>query len=161
MRRLNILIWLGTASLVFVAGLLTGIHLASAKLREPIATTPLQVDFCSLAQNQEFFAGTQVVTTARLISNLEGAVLGSDSCPERSLPFRVLSDDACWKKISDDYYASPLNTEDFLVTLKAFVNGPPRSVSWFRRSNKQTEHPARGPALVTLNVERITNCTKN
>jgi len=155
--RLRILVWLAAASLAFVAGMVAGVHLG--RLSEPIATTPLLVDFCSLAKNQEFFAGTRVATTAKLSANFEGGVLGSDSCPESFLPFMGPSDDACWKRISTDYYTNGV-IADFLVTFEAFVRGPRGSVNWFRQSDKQNRGAAHRPPLVTLDVERITTCTR-
>jgi len=155
--RLGILMWLAIALLAFVAGMATGIRLS--RLSEPVAATPLVVDFCSLAKNQEFFTGTRVVTTAKLVGTIHGAVLDSDCQPELALPFEGPSNDACWEKISADYYANMFTT-DYLVTLEAFVRGPRRTVNWFHKSDKPMRDTAHRAPLVTLVVKRIANCAR-
>jgi len=148
--------WLAIALLAFVAGIARGIHLG--RLSQPIATTPLVVDFCSLAKNQQFFVRTRVVTTAELVGTIHGTVLESDCEQEIALPFEGPSSDACWEKINADYYARNSNIH-FQVTVEAFVRGPRRSVNWFHQSNTSKKDPFHSPPLVTLIVDRIANCS--
>jgi hypothetical protein len=92
---------------------------------------------------------------------LEGGVLESDSCPGYMLVFKGPENDVCWQKIVSDYDHNGAGaTTDFLVTVQGVVRGKRRSVLDFQKSERTSKDASRGPPRVTVEIERILNCTR-
>ena len=143
--------------LAFVAG--TGFGIYSVKKAERVVAAPLVIDFCSLATNQDYLEGARIETNAEMILGLEGGVLTSGSCPDSMLVFRGPGNDACWQKIISDYKHNGANT-DFFVQVEGSIRGRRRLVSWFHAGSMPKKDAAHRAPQVTIDIERITNCTR-
>jgi len=158
--QLKNLAWLAIAGLTFVAGMATGIHLWERG--KPTLVSPLAVDFCSLAKNQDFLVGAKVQIRSEMVLGLEGGVLESDSCPDYMLVFKGPdkgANDACWQRIISDYNHNGATT-DFLVTVQGVIWGKKRSIFDFQKSDTDSRNAAHRPPRVTVAIERVLDCTK-
>ena len=92
--RINIFVRTVAILMAFATGMALGIY--SVEKTDPVVVAPLQIDFCSLATNQDYLVGARIQTTAKMSLGLEGSVLESESCPASILVFRPPSNDTCW-----------------------------------------------------------------
>jgi hypothetical protein len=150
-------LWIAAVLLAFAAGIGFGIY--SVEKTEPVVAAPLVIDFCSLATNQDYLVGARVQTTAKMSLGLEGGVLESDSCAASMLVFRPPNNDKCWQEIFSAYKRDS-GVAVFLVQVEGSVRGRRGLVRWIHEGNKPIKDAAHRPPMVTIDVDRITSCTK-
>lgn len=69
----------------FSAGFCAGL-LLNFPLKQP-PSSPINVDYCFLSSNLEIFAGSQVITSAKIVVSVHGESLSDHACPLQGLPF--------------------------------------------------------------------------
>jgi len=145
--------------LAFATGL--GIGIYSAEKAEPVLAAPLVLDFCSLATNQDYLVGARIQTTSKMSLGMEGGVLESESCPDSMLVFRAPKNDRCWQEIISAYDHNPSGPfAAFSVQIEGRVSGRRGLVSWVHDRNKPFKDAAHRHPMVTIDLDKITSCTK-